>query len=121
MAKVGFSYDDRELRRNVSEFRTNLRRNIAAVVDYNAGYAQAWMREKAPWTDQTGAARSGLFAIPLEYGNTFEIFMAYSVHYGIWLEVANNRKYAILTPVMRIIGDKLIKDMQHLIDRMGKL
>lgn len=118
MAKVEFSYDDKQLSHNIKTFGKDLRRNISAVVDYNAAFAQAWLRSRAKWTDRTGAARSGLFAISIEDRNNFEIFMAYSVNYGIWLEVANNRKYAIITPAIRVIGDKLIKDMQGLIDRM---
>lgn len=45
--------------------------------------------------------------------------MAYSVTYGIWLEVAHDRQYAIITPMMRIAGAALMKDMQGLLDRMG--
>lgn len=118
MAKAGFEFDDKHLRRNIESFRTDLRRNIGAVVDYNAAYSQSHLRTEARWTDRTGAARSGLFAVSSHYGNTYEIFMAYSVVYGIWLEVANNRKYAVITPAMRIIGDKLMNDLQYLIERM---
>jgi hypothetical protein len=44
--------------------------------------------------------------------------MAYSVTYGIWLEVAHDRKYAIITPMMRIAGAALMQDLQHLLDRL---
>lgn len=118
MAKAGFEFDGKRLSRNIKSFRTDLRRNIGAVVDYNAAWAQTHLRLEAKWTDRTGAARSGLFAVSAQFGNSFEIFMAYSVNYGIWLEIANNRKYAVITPALRIVGEKLIRDMQYLIERM---
>lgn len=118
MAKASIDFDSRRLQRNVRKAPEDIRRAIGVMVDYRAAYAQGYLRAKAPWTDRTGAARSGLFAIPVNYGNTFEIFMAYSVHYGIWLEVANNRKYAVITPATRIIGQMLMQDMQNLLDRM---
>lgn len=112
-------YDDKRLRRNSRNLNSNVRRNIDAVVDRRAAITTGDLRTKARWTDRTGAARSGLFAIPI-HGKTFqEIYMTYSVTYGIWLEVANDRKYAVITPMMRIVGDALLHDMQFLLDRMS--
>lgn len=120
MAKVKIDFNDSRLRNNLRDFDDNYRRNIRSVVDYEAAYATGWMKEHAPWTDDTGAARSGLTATPLHARTFSEILLAYSVNYGIWLEVANDRKYAIITPAIRIIGNKLMHDLQHLIDRTPK-
>ena len=118
MAKIQVDFDDKKLRTNVRRFPNQLRRNISSVVDRRAAITQAELRIKAPWTDRTGAARSGLFAIPI-HGRSFEeIYMAYSVTYGIWLEIANDRKYAIITPMTRIAGQALMNDLKGLIDRM---
>ena len=115
------TYNDAELRSNVRRFGDKLQRAVDAVVDYDAAYATTYLKTNAPWHDNTGAARSGLMAIPSHYGTTQEILMAYSVTYGIWLEVANSGKYAIITPAIRIIGQKLMSDMQLLIDKIGGL
>lgn len=95
-----------------------MRRNISAIVDRRAAITMADLKTGARWTDRTGAARSGLVAIPI-HGRTYEeIYMAYSVTYGIWLEIAHDRKYAIITPMMRIAGEALLHDMAHLLDKM---
>jgi hypothetical protein len=118
MARMSVEYDDRKLRRNLRNFDSRLRRNIRAVVDHHAAETQVYLRTNARWTDRTGAARSGLFATA-HHGQSFdEIFMEYSVTYGIWLEVANDRKYAIITPAIRIMGNALMLKLNHLIDRM---
>ena len=118
MARVKAEFDDKKLRKNLQTFDTKLRSNIAMIFEYNAGYATAWMKQNARWTDRTGAARTGLTATAHHGRNFEELFLAYSVNYGIWLEVANDRKYAIITPALRIMGDKILRDMAYLIDRM---
>ena len=118
MARVRVDYDDKRLMRNVRDFDDNLRHAVRAVVDRRAAETEAWLRRNAPWTDRTGAARQGLFAIA-HHGSTFEeIFMAYSVTYGIWLELANDRRFAVIGPAIRIQGEALMNDMKYLIDRM---
>jgi hypothetical protein len=121
LAKVGITYNDKQLRNNVRTFDSRLKHNVGAVVDRRAGITTTELKTSARWTDRTGAARSGLMALPI-HGATFEeIFMAYSVNYGIWLEVAHDRKYECITPMMRIAGAALMEDLRHLIDRMEKM
>lgn len=120
MARIKVDFDDSNLRKNVKSFSDRLNRNVAATMDYNAGYATRWLKTNAPWTDDTSAARTGLVALPFSIGTTHELLMAYSVSYGIWLEVANSGKYAVITPAMRIVGAKIMNDMQNLIDSMTR-
>lgn len=115
MARVTFQYDDGDLRRNVRKLPSDVDRKVADVVDYNGAYAETYIKTKAPWTDRTSAARSGLTAISSGSGGSYEILMAYSVTYGIWLEIANDRRYAIITPAMRIVGQKLMSDLNGLL------
>lgn len=118
MAKVSFEYDDRNLRRGIKTLPRRLDNAVSAVTDRKALWSIGWLRGNAPWTDDTGAARSGLFAIANNTATYHEIFMAYSVTYGIWLEIANNGRYAVITPGMRIIGSSLMQDLQYLLDRL---
>lgn len=117
MLKFKVEFKDDEFKRRSSNLNTNIDRVISAVTDYNAAYAQGWMRQNAPWTDRTGAARSGLMAIPVNQGSVHEIFLAYSVYYGIWLEIANSGRYQVLVPAMREVGQKMLKDLSQVIYR----
>ena len=115
------NYDDKKLRRNLKNFNENLSRSLGIVTDRRAAITEAELKQRAPWTDDTGAARAGLMAIPFHGPGFIEIYMTYSVSYGIWLEIANNRKYAVIGPMMRIAGDALMKDLNGLIDHMRSL
>lgn len=120
MAKISFKIDRpglHRLRKNVKNVSSDVNARVAPVVDYNAAWGQGWMRANAPWTDDTGAARGGLLAIPGHYGTMHEIFLTYSVYYGIWLEVANSGRYQVLQPALRIIGEKLMRDLEGVLDR----
>lgn len=121
MAKVSIDYDDSQLRNGIRQFDRRLNRAVGLTVDRRAMGTIGWLRTNARWTDNTGAARTGLFAVPNHLRTTHEILMAYSVTYGIWLEVANSGKYAIITPGMRIIGGMLMADLQYLINRMESM
>ncbi len=118
MGKIKVDFDKSNLNRNLERFGDRLNRQVAAVIDYNAAYTTGWLKANAPWTDRTSAARTGLVALPFSQASQHEILMAYSVYYGIWLEVANSGRYAVITPAMRIVGEKVMRDMQMLIDRM---
>lgn len=118
MARISFEMNKTELKRirkNVKEVGNEVNRQVGAVVNYDAAWGQAHMRTNAPWTDNTGAARGGLFALPSHFGKHHEILLTYSVYYGIWLEVANSGKYQILQPSLRIIGEKLMRDFKGIL------
>lgn len=116
MARIKVDFDSRRLKRNLNSFKDDVNGKISAAMDYEAGYTTGWLKTNAPWHDNTGAARSGLVALPFNRGNTHEILMAYSVYYGIWLEVAHSGRWAIITPAMRIVGQKIMADMQLLVN-----
>lgn len=121
MGKISFDINKTEMRRlrnNVNGLPKKIDHAVRATVDYEAAWGQAWMRTNAPWTDQTGAARNGLMAIPASYLRQYEILLTYSVYYGIWLEVANSGQYQILQPALRIVGAKLMRDLNGLFERL---
>mgnify|MGYP003606119738 CR=1 FL=1 len=107
------------LKKNISSFGSDFNKKVAALIDYNAAYTTGWLKENAPWHDNTGAARTGLTTMPFHNGNHHELIMAYSVYYGIWLEVAHSGNWAIITPAMRIVGAKIMRDMQLLADTVA--
>ena len=108
MAKVTFTFEDRKLRRNVEELPRKIEGAISAAVDYTAAEAVVYMKSNAPWTDRTGAARSGLTAIPAGGGGSWSITLAHAVHYGIWLEVKFSARDAIIMPTARVEGGLLM-------------
>src|SRR5436190_3258376 len=63
-----------------------------------------WAKENAPWTDRTGDARERLHATVEETGPIGTIVLAHGVDYGLWLEIANGGRYAIIAPAIDAWG-----------------
>lgn len=118
MAGARFTYDHGDLRKNLHELPGRIDRAISIIVDRNAAWGQGWARGNAPWTDRTSAARSGLFAFPKSMGGHHEILITHSVHYGIWLEIANSGKYQIILPAVRATGQHLMSDLRGLLNKL---
>jgi hypothetical protein len=119
MARIEFKFDDRRLKKNIQSVNGRVNRNVAALMQYEAAYTVGWLKQNAPWSDRTSAARTGLTATAFSAGRTHEILMAYSVYYGIWLEIANSGRYAVITPALRIVGNKVMNDMKLLLNSVG--
>jgi hypothetical protein len=113
---VSVTYDIEEVKKNLENFDRDLKEKIEAIFLYNESWAEAWMKLNAPWTDDTGAARSGLSAHSYREGSAYVMVLAYSVHYGIWLEVANSGRFQILGPAQRAVGAKILSDLKFIVD-----
>lgn len=116
----GFRWDASKFE-DPRKMERKLLRALHAVVKYWDGPIEQHIKIYAPWTDRTGNARSGLAANAVKEADTvFSIIMTYSVDYGIYLERANDGKYATIIPTLPIYGPKVIKTTTKIMDRLGK-
>jgi hypothetical protein len=95
-------------------------RAIAGITKQRSHIATGWMKENASWTDRTGAARSGLRTTTEHQPKVrHTIHLFYSVPYGIWLEVRNSGRYAIILPALLDQGVKIMRTYQKLFARLN--
>lgn len=84
--------------------------------------AESYMRENAPWTDQTGNARAGLRARhekePLVQ---HELILYHTMPYGIWLEVRWSGRYAIIVPTLQQMGPEVMQMVSASVARAIKI
>ncbi len=58
-------------------------------------------KNNAPWTDRTGQARQRLTAYVTKIQpGVYEITLAHGVSYGIWLELAHEKRFATIMPTI---------------------
>lgn len=81
---------------------------VMARMEEGAQEVEAYAKFNAPWTDQTGMAREGLFTQVYEDGGDIVLELAHSVDYGIWLELKNDGEYAIILPTLEALGPKIV-------------
>jgi hypothetical protein len=80
-----------------------------------ASEIQAKMKTNRPWTDRTGMAKALLSAKVSQPKETVvRITLSHGVDYGIWLELAHGKNYAIIAPTIRDEGPRIVKDLNNL-------
>lgn len=89
---------------------------VTAVAGRIASIMEADAKQRAPWTDRTGNARSGLFGTA-ERDVAERLVTIYLSHgpdldYGIWLELAHSGRYAVIMSTIEAHLDELRADLQ---------
>jgi hypothetical protein len=90
-----------DLQRNLLRWADEKTRQIAVKAEKQADLVEKDMQQSAIWQDQTGRARRNLNAKVLRDNNEVVIRIELDVPYGIYLENANERRYAIIEPTLR--------------------
>lgn len=91
---------------------------VDLVFDRYEAIAETHARTNAPWSDETGNARAGLFAQhdaqPMER-HTLTVYG--TMPYTFWLEVRWSGKYAIIGPTLVDIAPRMAADLAAAVKR----
>ena len=101
MEASNFTINVDELSQNLDEFQGRLKYAVQMYASTKANELEALMKANRKWTDRTGMAKARLNASISEPDeNTIRITLAHGVEYGIWLELANEKNFAIIAPTL---------------------
>lgn len=101
----------------VDKYNEDLNAGVLALLQGYAEKIQAEMKAYAPWHDVTGEARARLAAFVEETAGQFTLVAMQGVSYGIYLELKNAGRYAIVGPTMERYQGLIMQDLRRL---MGK-
>jgi hypothetical protein len=124
---------------NIKKWQKMKKAGIEGVARVTAANATNYAKERKSWIDQTGNARAGLHGG--FYWESWEgieksilkVFVAHSMEYGIYLELAgggnkrvdgvyvemaNDGRYAILQPTIRKFQDSFFKGVDKIVRYM---
>jgi hypothetical protein len=101
-------------------FDRHVRGQLRALLDFHANRCQNAMRSNAPWRDQTGNARNGLFAqTAVDLAGTVAgsgaIVLFHSVAYGIYLETRWAGRYAVIMPTIETEGPLVMASVARIL------
>lgn len=115
----GLRFDISHLNKSMGSLPPKLTSAILIYMNTKSTKIQARMKTGRPWTDRTGMAKMMLSA-KVEHPNefTYRIVLAHGVDYGIWLELANEKKYAILMPTINEEGPKMVNELTNFLDKI---
>lgn len=94
---------------DLAEYNTKFTAAVKTICDTVARKMENWAKDNAIWINRTGNARQGLTGQAIwKDHNTIWVCVCHSVDYGVWLELAMGRKYAILEKAVESNKDELI-------------
>ena len=117
---MGFEFDTTVVEKSLLKFAEESEKAISTLCQTDALMLQSYAQEHRPWTDRTGHARQRLKGtVNKPEKNTWELILAHGVDYGIWLEFAHERKYAIIQPTIQAKSPEVMDSFENLIDNLS--
>lgn len=114
----GLLIDSRQLLDGLKTMNGKLNRAVGATMEYHAPGAESHAKNNAPWTDQTSNARNGLSARAYHDGSVHGIVVFHQVPYGIWLEVKQEGRFAIIMPTVLAYGPRVMQTLTNILGRL---
>lgn len=114
-----FHLDASSLVEGLNNFMTRSQAALQMYAETAALKLQNDARDNAPWTDRTGHARQRLTGTSLVVANGYKLRLAHGVDYGIWLELAHEKRFAIIQPTILADSGEIMEGFQRLLERLG--
>lgn len=93
---------------------------IKGFAETGAKKLEAYAKENARWKDRTGDARRRLKGSAEQVKNGYQLSLAHGVDYGIWLELAMERRYAIIEETIQKVGEEeVMPAFEKFMDKLG--
>jgi hypothetical protein len=102
------------LANNLGSYLNRLLAAIGSLADFFAARIESFARSNAPWTDRTGDARRGLTAKVFKSAAAVTIVLFHTMSYGIWLEVKNQGRFAIILKALEAHYGQIMAAIQAL-------
>lgn len=113
------NYGKSSLKSGLDKMSVKLGAVILMYASTKASELQSKMKLNRPWTDRTGMAKALLTAkVSQPNKQLVRITLAHGVEYGIWLELAHEKNYAIIAPTVREEGPRIVQDMDNLMSKL---
>lgn len=114
------NYEDSSLNKGLDKMSIKMGAAVLLYAATKASELQAKMKLNRPWTDRTGMAKATLNAkVSQPNDTTVRITLAHGVSYGIWLELAHEKNYAIIGPTIREEAPRVVEDLQSLMSKIN--
>lgn len=116
---MAIKFDNDKLLSNMDKLVTKTGIAVLMYANTKATQLESQMKVKRPWTDRTGMAKATLRArVSQPDSNTVRITLAHGVSYGIWLELAKEKRYAIVAPTLKNEAPKIVKGLNTILSSL---
>lgn len=115
-----FHFDISGMLNGLASMESKADEAIRMYADTSALKLQNYARENRPWTDRTGQARIRLSGYTEPITNGYKLCLAHGVDYGLWLELAHEKRFSIIPYSIQYVGSNIIMPgFERLIERLN--
>ena len=111
-------FDSTSLRNGLNKLEDRMTVAIQLYADTAAIKLQNYAQANAHWTDRSGSARQRLKGYRETRADGYRLNIAHGVDYGIWLELAHEKRYAILPETINQCSGDIMKGFENLMGRL---
>ena len=132
----GIRFDISGFLRGIAEAETRMRAAVELYGDTAGKKLERWAKNppfpyrpiavkgvqrtsggKYKWRDITGHARNKLQSGAQWHGRKLRVYVIHYARYGVYLELAHEKKYAVLAPAVEALSPEILRGMRGLLDR----
>lgn len=114
-----FKMDAKSLQSGLKQMNEKAQQAILMYGKNQSKVMESYAKQNAPWTDRTTMARKSLRGDAEKTDSGVRISLAHGVDYGLWLELAKEKRYAIVMPTIETKGKEVLDGYAQLLDKMG--
>ena len=89
-----------EVKRAMERYGRDAKQAILQLAQEWAPILETYAKQHRPWEDRTTNARQSLYAIVDQRDGKTTIFLSHGMDYGVYLELRNAGRYAIILPTL---------------------
>lgn len=113
-----FKFKSNSILANLGTSVEKLDKAVGMFASTEASRIEGDAKSQAKWTDRTGAARNRLKGSSEKINIGYRVQLSHGVDYGIWLELANEKRFAIVEPIIRLSAPYIMADFENLIGKL---
>lgn len=118
MNGCSISFDTKDVLAKLTEKQSKTRASLQILADTAAKAMERYAKNNARWTDRTGNARQRLQGSTRWEGSALIAAISHNVDYGMWLELCNGKKYAILEEALNSQAQNLLNSYQRFLKQL---
>jgi len=116
---MALTLDYSQVAQRMQRFQSKADAATSLLCENGSQKMEQYAKQNRPWTDRTGTARQRLKGSWEKTNDGYVIKIAHGVTYGVWLEFAHERKYAILWPTVEKVGKgEILPAFKNLVDKL---
>lgn len=112
---MSFKFDANNLIKGLAEREIKTRAALGLYADTVAKKMETHAKSNKPWVDRTGRAKQSLNSSWKWVGDVARVELSHGVYYGIYLELCNEKRYAIIKPTIDIISPQAIRGLNKIL------